>query len=138
MQLEDKPEPTRIIRSRRPLVSLTPLIDVVFILLVFFMLASSFSRERVIEMLTPTASESAQQDEAGAALVRIRPDGGIDLNGEPLSRSDLAQRVGAWSVSEEPRHYLVQPVPGVTTQQAVTVLDLLKSSGAESVSLIRQ
>ena len=136
MELNDKPEPTRV-RSRRPLVSLTPLIDVVFLLLVFFMLASSFSTERVIEMLTPADVESAEQGEAGAALVRIGSDGGIDLNGRPLSRSELAQRVGEWSVSEAPRRYLVQPAPGVTTQQAVSVLDLLKSSGAESVSLIR-
>lgn len=137
MQLEDKPEPNPI-RSRRPLVSLTPLIDVVFILLVFFMLASSFSTEQVIELLTPAATEPAPQGQAGAALVRVGPGGGIDLNGEPLTRSELAVRVGAWSVSEEPRRYLVQPSPGVTAQQAVEVLDLLKSSGAESVSLIRQ
>lgn len=137
MELEDSHEPNRV-RSRRPLVSLTPLIDVVFILLVFFMLASSFSTERVIEMLTPADAESVPQGEAGAALVRIGSDGRVDLNGEPVSRSDLAQRVGAWSVSEEPRRYLVQPAPGVTAQQAVSVIDLLKSSGAESVSLIRQ
>jgi biopolymer transport protein ExbD len=137
MELEDKPEPNRI-RSRRPLVSLTPLIDVVFILLIFFMLASSFSTERVIEMLTPADTTQAEQGEAGAALVRLGRDGGIDLNGEPLSRAELAQRVGAWSVSGEPRRYLVQPARGVTTQQAVAVLDLLKSSGAERVSLIRQ
>lgn len=135
MELEDKPaEPTRV-RSRRPLVSLTPLIDVVFILLIFFMLASSFSTERVIQMLTPADSEPAQEGEAGAALVRVGPDGGIDLNGEPVSRSQLAQQVGAWSVAATPRRYLVQPAPGVTAQQAVTVVDLLKSSGADSVSL---
>jgi len=101
------------------------------------MLASSFSSERVIEMLTPAASGPTESGEAGAVLVRIKPGGGIDLNGEPVSRSGLAQRVGTWSVSDAPRRYLVQPAPGVTTQQAVRVVDLLKSSGAGDVSLIR-
>lgn len=101
------------------------------------MLASSFSTERVIRMLTPGETESVREGEAGAALVRVGPDGGLDLNGEPVSRAELAQRIGAWSVSGEPRRYLVQPAPGVTTQQAVAVVDLLKSSGAESVSLMR-
>lgn len=101
------------------------------------MLASSFSTERVIQLLTPADTESAEVGEAGAALVRVGPDGGIDLNGEPISRAGLAQQVGAWSVSGSPRRYLVQPAPGVTAQQAVTVVDLLKSSGAESVSLTR-
>lgn len=122
-------------RARRPLISLTPLIDVVFILLVFFMLASSFSSEHVIEMLTPVTAESTGEGEAGAALVRVKPDGAVDLNGEPVPRSELAQRVAAWSVSEQPRRYLVQPGPGVTTQQVVAVVDLLKSSGAANVSL---
>lgn len=125
-------------RGRRPLLALTPLIDVVFILLVFFMLASSFSTERAIDILTPTDTRAAPQGEPGAALVRIGRDGGLDLNGERLSRSEIAQRVAAWSVSERPRRYLVQPHRGVTAQQAVTVVDLLKSSGAESVSLIRR
>jgi len=80
-------------RSRRPLVSLTPLIDVVFILLVFFMLASSFSTEQVIDMLTPADTQSSPEGPAGAALVRVAPDGSLDLNGEPLSRPELAERV---------------------------------------------
>ncbi|HSH43500.1 MAG TPA: biopolymer transporter ExbD [Arenicellales bacterium] len=136
MELQDKSDSGRV-TSRRPLVSLTPLIDVVFILLVFFMLASSFSAERVIEMLTPAGGEPAGQRDTGAALVRVAPDGGVDLNGAPVSRAELAGRVGEWSVSDPSRRYLVQPAPGVTTQQAVGILDFLKSSGAENVSLIR-
>jgi len=137
VQLDDN-RPSARIRSRRPLVSLTPLIDVVFILLVFFMLASSFSTERVIEMLAPAHTEAAEEGSAGAALVRLRGDGSLDLNGEPMARAALAQRVAEWSVSPRPRRYLVQPDDGVTTQQVVTVMDLLKSSGAERVSLTRR
>lgn len=123
---------------RRSLISLTPLIDVVFILLVFFMLASSFSIEQVIEMLTPAQTESIPAGRVAVALVRVGADGRVDLNGEPVTRPDLAQRVAAWSVSERPRRYLLQPDPGVTAQQVVTVMDLLTSSGAESVSLARR
>lgn len=137
MQLNDNTASSPV-RTRRSLISLTPLIDVVFILLVFFMLASSFSTEQVIDILAPAGTESAPADRAGAALVRLSPDGGLDLNGEPLSRADLAQRVAAWSVSERPRQYLLQPDPGVTAQQVVTAMDLLKSSGAEQVSLTRR
>lgn len=137
MQLEDNAK-TAQARNRRALVSLTPLIDVVFILLVFFMLASSFSTEQVIEILAPVDTGPARSEAAGAALVRIRGNGDIDLNGEPLTRSELSQRVGAWSVSHESRRYLVQPDDGVTTQQVVSVLDLLKSSGAGSVSFTRR
>ena len=121
-------------RARRSLASLTPLIDVVFILLVFFMLASTFTTEQVIDMLTPTAARATRDAKAGAVLVRVRSNGSLDLNGEPLTRTELAQRVAAWSVSDRPRRYLIQPEPGVTTQQMVALVDLLKSSGASDVS----
>jgi biopolymer transport protein ExbD len=136
VQLEDKSAAARA-RSRRPLVSLTPLIDVVFILLVFFMLASSFSTEQVIDMLAPSDAETASSSDEGAALVRVRSTGDLDLNGEGLTRTELAQRVAALSVSEPGRRYLVQPAAGVSMQQLVTVVDLLKSSGAGSVSFTR-
>lgn len=133
MQLEDKSGSARA-RARRSLVSLTPLIDVVFILLIFFMLASSFSVHQVIDMLTPAAVQQGHSKELGAVLVRMRASGALDLNGEPLTRSELVQRVAAWSVSKRPRRYLIQPDSGVTVQQVVGLVDLLKSSGAKVVS----
>lgn len=101
------------------------------------MLASSFSREQVIDILAPSDTRAVPSSEEGAALVRLRADGKLDLNGDRLTRTELAQRVAAWSVSEPRRRYLVQPAAGVTTQQLVTVVDLLKSSGAGSVSFTR-
>ena len=51
-QLKDR-EVEEAARKRRSLVILTPLVDIVFILLIFFMLASSFDDHRVIGFLTP-------------------------------------------------------------------------------------
>src|SRR3546814_18552679 len=67
--------------GRRRLISLTPLIDVVFILLVFFMLASSFVDWRAIVLDTPAAATRAGASE-GALLVRVGRDR-IDFAGAP-------------------------------------------------------
>ena len=56
-------------RRRRSLISLTPLIDVVFILLIFFMLASSFSTEEAIELSMP--GSGAAEGALPGSLVRI-------------------------------------------------------------------
>ena len=71
---------------RRPLISLTPLIDVVFILLVFFMLASSFLDWRSIDLNAPAQAAAGPAIE-GALLVEIHPDR-LLLSGEPR-RTDL-------------------------------------------------
>ena len=67
----------------RRMISLTPLIDVVFILLVFFMLASSFTDWRAITLDTPPAATRSGSSE-GALLVRVGQDG-LDL-AVPLQR----------------------------------------------------
>lgn len=55
-------------RRARP-ISLTALIDVVFILLMFFMLTSSFSQWQMLDLLVPTSSEQAEQEAPPVLIV---------------------------------------------------------------------
>ncbi|MDX1606672.1 MAG: biopolymer transporter ExbD, partial [Candidatus Competibacterales bacterium] len=82
----------RVTRSRRRIISLTPLIDVVFILLFFFMLASSFIQWRSID-LGLAGAEAGARPLAGTVLVRIRADGSLDLNAAPVSLAELEARL---------------------------------------------
>ena len=126
------------IRRRRSLVMLTPLVDVVFILLVFFMLASSFLDRQVIGLLTPPSAIQSSGTPTGAVLIRIRRDGSLNLSGQPMTPVQLAQEVAGRSVSDAQVSYLVQPDAGVSLQRVVSVVDLLNSSGARNVSLLRR
>jgi biopolymer transport protein ExbD len=121
--------------SRRRLVSLTPLIDVVFILLVFFMLASSLVKWQSVEMDAPAAA-TAGTPVVGSWLVRVQLDG-MDLNAEAIAAAELAGRVAA-RIDEDPaQRILVQPEPGVSLQRLVDVLDLLRAAGATHLTLLR-
>lgn len=134
-QLKDR-ETEEAARKRRSLVILTPLVDIVFILLIFFMLASSFADHRVIGFLTPTgAKKAAGAEEPSAVLVRVGRDGSLDMSGQPMSKVRIAEEVARRSLSDESLNYLVQPNRGVSVQQVISVVDLLKNSGARNVSL---
>jgi biopolymer transport protein ExbD len=124
------------IRRRRPLISLTPLVDVVFILLVFFMLASSFSDQRAIGLMTPAIGESASTSKT--VLLRVQRDGGLDLNGEPLTVNQLQARAAQFIQTVGERQFLVQPDKGVELQWVVVVLDALYATGVQDISLIRK
>ena len=120
---------------QRALISLTPLIDVVFILLVFFMLASSFQDWRTIELDAPERAGTAGAPMEGALLVEIRPDG-LRLSAEPVSLDTLVSNVGR-RVAEQPDvRVLVKPVPGVVLQEMVRVLDALAAAGVTEMSLV--
>jgi len=128
------PDPCRPQRGRRRLISLTPLIDVVFILLVFFMLASSFLDWRSIDLDAPGPAAAAPPLE-GALLVEIRRDG-LRLSGERLSLDALAARVARRMQAKPDQRIAVKPSPGVPLQAAVDVLDRLGAAGATDLSLI--
>ncbi len=120
---------------RRPLISLTPLIDVVFILLVFFMLSSSFLDWRSITLDAPARAAAGSSVE-GALLVEIRPEG-IRVSGETLALDALAERVAMRLEAKPDQRILLKPSAGVSLQEAVRVLDRLAATGAANLSLIR-
>ena len=120
---------------RRPLIGLTPLIDVVFILLVFFMLASSYLDWRAIELTAPSETAAGGPVE-GALLIEIRPEG-VRFAGEFLLLETVVQRAERRLARVPETPVLVKPASGVSLQQTVTVLDRLVAVGAVNLSVIR-
>ncbi len=120
---------------RRALITLTPLIDVVFILLVFFMLASSFLDWRAIELDAP-ASATAGGGMEGAVLVEILP-GALRVSGQVVSIESLARAVSERIERVPTGRVLVRPAAGVPLQDAVDVLDRLSLAGINGISLVR-
>ncbi len=127
--------PTAEPRRRRSLISLTPLIDVVFILLVFFMLASSFLDWRSIALTPPSAGASAAALE-GSVLVEVRPSG-LRLSGRPIGIDALAAEIRERLEGKPDQAVFLKAAAGVPLQDAVLVLDTLAAAGVVHLSLIR-
>jgi biopolymer transport protein ExbD len=108
---------------------------VVFILLVFFMLASSFLDWRAIDLAAP-ARAAAGTSMQGALLVEVRRDG-VRLSGDAMSLDALVARVAAQRTAARERRVLVKPAAGVPLQDAVQVLDRLAQAGVTDLALIR-
>ncbi|MGO1119218.1 ExbD/TolR family protein [Rhodovibrionaceae bacterium A322] len=121
---------------RRSPISLTPLIDVVFILLVFFMLASSFLDWKAISLNTP-GKAGAGASMTGSLLVEVR-DGELRLTGQVISLDDLVTDIQQRLEDKEDLRVLIKPAKGVTLQQAIDVLDRLSAAGVQDLSLIRK
>jgi len=129
--------PRRLNRTarKRPLISLTPLIDVVFILLVFFMLASSFLDWRAIDLAAPTKLTGGAGATDGALLIEIQPDG-LRLAAEPVSLGALTEQLRERIAARPEQRVLIKAHRGVPLQRTVDILDRLKAAGVEDVSLL--
>ena len=70
-------------------INLTPLIDVVFLLLIFFMVSTSFVKESEIELTLPEASEELREDPVDKIAVSIDRTGTVFVNERALINSQL-------------------------------------------------
>lgn len=123
---------------RRAAISLTPLIDVVFILLVFFMLATSFMEWRTLDLGTPAQTSAARSSE-GALLIELRAsDAGVVLRlaGERLNLDELKARLLARLEQQPDQKVLLRAGRGVPLQESVTLLDQLDRLGVKQLALL--
>jgi biopolymer transport protein ExbD len=120
-------------KGRRHRISLTALIDVVFILLLFFMLTSSFSQWRAVSFQWPVAV--AQQQEVKPQFVRMHSDGGIEMVDGALvltHYSELSSVHGPSFAADRP--VILLPMNATPLQDVVAALELLRSVSGLSVS----
>jgi len=117
--------------QKRRWISLTPLIDVVFILLMFFMLTTQFSRYSVMSIGVGSASDSNAAAATATDIVRVTVFANNEwrLNGSSLALLDeasLSQFVGVSSV-------VVTADDTAQLQDIVTFLDALTKAGVTNV-----
>lgn len=125
-------------RRRRALISLTPLIDVVFILLIFFMLASSFLDWSAVPLSTPSAQQTSAVTDEPPLSVRITLEAGVRIEGKTVDL-DTIERVIRQYLDEQPeRTVVVQPEGGVALQEVVDVLDEVRRANPRSMRLARE
>ncbi len=89
--------PLKTQQDEQPSLNLTPMIDVVFLLIIFFMVATTFSeRERNIELELPeVASASALTSAPKQRVVTVSQTGQVTLDGQKVSFAGLTQRLAA-------------------------------------------
>ncbi|MBK5930787.1 ExbD/TolR family protein [Halochromatium salexigens] len=121
-------------QARRAAIGLTPLIDVVFILLLFFMLASSLTRLQAVSLQAPAVAD-AQQDAPPALLLRIRADHSLDLNGDPITDASLVETLTSQLARHPEIGVIVQPAANVDVQQLMRVFDQLAEAGVPILRL---
>lgn len=124
---------------RRPEASieLTPLIDVVFLLLIFFMVSTSFVREARIAVDLPEAAGQPLEEEAGLALA-IDAAGGYAVNGRVLADGEVATLVGALRPLARPdgqSHLLIAADASATHRAVVRAMDAARRAGIARIDI---
>ena len=127
----------RQVRRELPALNLTPLIDIVFLLLIFFMVTTSFSRETRLLVSLPEASGSVE-NATESIEVLVDKEGGYAINGRRLVNAEVDSLVrGLELESGGDISLLVVLVADaeVQHQSVVTAMEAIGRAGFASLSI---
>lgn len=118
-------------------ISLTSLIDVVFLLLFFFMLTTSFVRTESMELSFPSAGEVKDAAAGGGLQIFVYDDERIFLGNEEMPIEDLKAQLRLLLFKEPDRSILLLSADKVTVQRLVNVMDDIYLMGGKNVAVAK-
>ncbi len=109
-------------------INVTPLVDIMLVLLIIFMLTANIINNPAIQVDLPKAATGEGTEPTMLALT-LTEDGGIFLNGEPTSRPDLIQYLPEVAKSDDQAQALIAADKAVPHGKVIEIIDLVRQMG---------
>ena len=121
-----------------PAINLTPLIDVVFLLLIFFMVTTTFTRDTRLTVNLPEADANSSESLPDQIEVTVSEAGRFSVDGEVLSNSQpgtLGDAILQAAQSDRSRPVLLVADAEATHQSVITAMDAIGRAGFSRLSI---
>ncbi len=116
-------------------INITPLIDIVFLLLIFFMVSTTFDNPNSIGVKLPTAQRNAPQNESENIRITVQEDGSLYLGKEAVTFAELDARFAELSKKSEQGRLVVNADEASTHGAVVRVMDIAKRNGIDKIAI---
>ena len=121
-----------------PTLNLTPMIDVLMLLIIFFMVGTKFiESEKAMELQIPTVSDQANalSQKPAKKVVNVYQDGTLSLDGKPVSLEQLTKRLSAARSQYKGLGVLVRGDSEANFQRVASVLNACKQAGVSDLGI---
>lgn len=127
-------EPVR--RSRQ--MSMTPMIDVVFLLLIFFMLINTFGATQVLRFATPAGERKSIEQNFNLAAVYVRADDSVQIDGKTIPRETLKLEMQKLKTRADEVTLMIVVEPRARTQTLIHVIEAARAAGLKNIAMKKQ
>jgi biopolymer transport protein ExbD len=121
-------------RGQRALINITSLIDVMFLLLIFLMVSSTFKDQPAINLVLPRSS-SAEDAPLTPSILFLTAEGEIYLDARRYAEEDLGPALRQLRASSGEDRLILRADQSSAHGDVVRLIDLVKTSGFTRVSL---
>ncbi|MDF1762864.1 MAG: biopolymer transporter ExbD [Oleibacter sp.] len=119
-------------------VNLTPLIDIVFLLLIFFMVSTTFTKENHLNLSLPEATTENNEAVPNAIEITISEDAVYSINGTTLVKNELQSLIGALQEAlgnEDSLPVVITADAKATHESVVKAMDAVGQLGLVNLSI---
>jgi len=115
-------------------IDMTPIIDVVFQLLAFFMITSTYIKTSAINVDLPKSKTSDVQP-IREAVITLYKNGGITINEQPISLLDLGVKIKELYIKDKDIVVTIRGDKGVSYGTMIETMDIVRLAGVKRLSL---
>ena len=126
-----------LIDEEEAAIDMTPMLDVVFIMLIFFIVTASFVKEAGIDVNRPDAATAVKKDRANI-LIAISDKGEIWINKRRIDESAVQANIERLRAENPQGSVVIQADKKATTDVLIKVMDASRSAGVYDVSIAAQ
>lgn len=119
-------------KRRKPTINITSLIDVMFLLLIFFMVSSTFKDEQAIEITLPQAGTGVAQELEFTEILVTR-DGAYRMAEGEIGESALRMAIGSLIRDDPNAKVVLRADADADWQPIVSAIDILRDVGVENL-----
>jgi len=124
--------------ARKPEVLLSPLIDVIFLLLIFYAVTTQFVSDQRLKLKLPeakTAETVGQTEKKQPPVVKVSEDGAVWIDDQIVTEANLEARLRQLVESSPEKSIILKGDRGADYGIVVRVLDTARSVGAEGIQM---
>lgn len=116
-------------------INMTPLIDIMLVLLIIFMVTSTAALESGLDIQLPKTSVTNEKKQDEILIISLGKDGSVALQGKAVKETDLAAAIAAKLQELKTEAVILEGDSSAFLGKAVEIMDMAKQAGAKSFSI---
>jgi biopolymer transport protein ExbD len=117
-------------------INVTPMIDVLLVLLIIFMMVIPMSRKAIdLQLPDPTPSDEPQGPPPSQIVLEVLPGGDFRINTQPVTKADLAKKLKEIYDPRPDKIIFVKGDPAVKYSDVIAAMDVARGSGVKVIAM---
>ena len=117
-------------------INVAPLIDIVFLLLIFFMLTSEFTDFKTIDMISPNQSNANIQKNDLPIIINLSEKGIIEIDKSEIKLEELSETIQMKLLNSKNNKIIISTLNETKINNLIILVDTIRNLGIENIALI--